>query len=200
MTGRRPAGHSAHAVGRRFATMAAAMSDPAEFPFVIRTFRPPDAAACRRLYVDGLIGGKIADNDTGYDIDAIEAAYLKHPGCHFWVAVAPEGGGPPGAAPAAGEVVGMIGVQAHDEGVGEVRRLRVAASHRRRGIGSALVETALRFCQERHCLKITLDTYMDREPAVQLFKKFRFRLDRTRRVGDKELSYFYLDLYGRRPG
>ena len=34
----------------------------------------------------------------------------------------------------------MIGVQQHDEGVGEIRRLRVGKEHRRKGIGSALVQ------------------------------------------------------------
>ena len=33
------------------------------------------------------------------------------------------------------------------------------------------------------------------KPAVRLFEKFRFRHSRTRKVGDKELMYFYLDLY-----
>ena len=36
----------------------------------------------------------------------------------------------------------MIGVQHHEEGSGEIRRLRVAEGFRRRGIGSALVEAA----------------------------------------------------------
>ena len=41
---------------------------------------------------------------------------------------------------------------------------------RGRGIGSRLVETALRFCHDKQYLKITLDTYMEREPAVRLFE------------------------------
>ena len=57
------------------------------------------------------------------------------------------------------------------------------------------METALRFCQEKQYLKITLDTFMEREPAVRLFEKFRFRHDRSRTVAGKELMYFYLDLY-----
>ena len=36
---------------------------------------------------------------------------------------------------------------------------------------------------------------MEREHAVKLFEKFRFRHDHTRTVGGKELMYFYLDLY-----
>src|SRR5918997_470498 len=94
-----------------------------------------------------------------------------------------------------GELAGMIGVQHHEEGSGEIRRLRVAEGFRRRGIGSALVETAVRFCEERNYLKVTLDTFMEREPAVHLFEKFRFRHFRTRNVAGKDLMYFMLDLY-----
>ena len=159
-------------------------NQPAVPPAAIRSFRPSDLPDCRKLYSEGLVGGRISENDTGTDIDDIEFAYMKSPGSHFWVAEAPEG-----------RVVGMIGVQHHDEGVGEIRRLRVAEEHRRRGIGSALMETALKFCQEKQYLKITLDTFMEREPAIHLFEKFRFRHSRTRRVGDKDLLYFYLDLY-----
>ena len=162
---------------------------PAQIPWGVRDFRPQDLPACRKLYVEGLIGGKLAENDTGFDIDDIEWAYMKLPGNHFWVAETT----PPGGAPA--EVVGMIGVQAHEAECGEIRRLRVRSDYRRRGIGSALVEAALRFCQEKGYLKIQLDTFMEREPAVRLFEKFRFRHSRTRKFGDKELLYFYLDLY-----
>lgn len=170
--------------------MPAGMSTPSDATYHVREFRPDDLPACRKLYVEGLLAGRLAENDTGSDIDDIEWAYMKPAGNHFWV-----------AENAAGEVVGMIGVQAHEEGCGEIRRLRVRSDHRRRGIGSALVEAALRFCQEKGYLKIQLDTFVDREAAVRLFEKFRFRHSRSRKVGEKELMYFYLDLYmGERPG
>ena len=173
------------------------MAGAPDTPFRVRSFRPADQAACRGLYLQGLVGGSIAANDTGTDIDDIEAVYMRHDGNHFWVAESFERAGG-GAAPSGeAEVVGMIGVQHHNDepGVGEIRRLRVSSAHRRKGIGSALVETALRFCQERQYLKVTLDTFMEREPAVRLFEKFRFRHNRTRRLGEKDLMYFYLDLY-----
>ncbi len=160
-----------------------AMTHPADNPFTIRSFRREDTDACRKLYVDGMILGSIADNDTGVDIDDIEAAYMKSPGGHFWV-----------VENSTNEVVGMLGVQ-HYDGAGEIRRLRVRQDHRRRGIGSALLETALKFCHERGYLKITLDTHMEREPAIKLFEKFRFKHQRSRSVAGKELLYFYLDLY-----
>jgi ribosomal protein S18 acetylase RimI-like enzyme len=157
-------------------------------PFVVRSFKREDLAACTQLYREGLLGGKIAENDTGLDIDDIEQAYMTSDGSHFWVA---EQQGD------AWQIVGMIGVQQHDDGVGEIRRLRVRQDCRRRGIGSALVETALKFCRDRGYLKIALDTFMEREPAIKLFEKFHFRHSRTRSVMGKEVMHFYLDLYQR---
>jgi ribosomal protein S18 acetylase RimI-like enzyme len=153
-------------------------------PATLRCFEPKDQAACRRLYVDGLIGRGIADNDTGYDIDHIHDVYMKCPGSHFWVAESPSG-----------QIIGMIGVQHHDDGNGQIRRLRVRSDFQRRGIGAALLETALRFCSEKNYLKVTLDTFVEGESALHLFDKFRFRLDRVRTIGQRELAYFYLDLY-----
>ena len=150
----------------------------------IRSFRDADLPACRRLYREGLLAGKLAENDTGFDIDDISLAYMKKPGSHFWVAQSPED-----------EIVGMIGVQSHEDGVAEIRRLRVAHSHRRRGIGTALVEAAVKFCNEHAYLKVTLDTFVEREPAIKLFEKFRFHHSKTKKVGEKEMLYFYLDLY-----
>lgn len=164
------------------------MEVPANISVSIRSFRPSDAAACKALYLDGLIAGKIAENDTGFDIEDIQSAYMKHPGNHMWVAETPDG-----------LVVGMVGVQQHDAGVGEIRRLRVAVDYRRRGIGQALIETAVAFCREKQYLKIMLDTFMDQAAAVQMFEKFRFQHERTRTVGDKQLMYFYFDLYGGGP-
>ena len=133
------------------------MIEPADNPITIRSFRPADAPACRTLYKEGLIGGTLSPNDTGLDIDDIERAYMKVHGNHFWVAVN-----------AKDEIVGMLGVQHHDEDEGaEIRRLRVRRDHRRRGIGSALLETAIKFCHEQGYLKVTLDTFIEREPVAQ---------------------------------
>src|SRR5688572_9533490 len=153
-------------------------------PVNVRSFRPEDLPDCQRLFVEGLIGGKIAENDTGLDIDDIPSAYMSSPNNHFWVAENMKC-----------QVVGMIGVQQHQMGVGEIRRLRVRQDHRRRGIGFALMEAAVRFCKERQLLKLTLDTYLEREAAIRLFEKLHFKHSRTRTVGEKELLYFYLDLY-----
>ena len=160
------------------------MRDSGEISVVFRSFRPADAKACKILYSEGLIGGKLAENDTAYDMDEIEIAYMKEGAGGFWVAETRDG-----------QIVGMVGVQQHEPGVGEVRRLRVAQSHRRRGIGFKLVETALEFCLDRQYLKVKLDTFMDETAAVSLFEKFRFLHDHTKILGDRQLMYFYLDFY-----
>jgi ribosomal protein S18 acetylase RimI-like enzyme len=167
----------------------------AQVPFTIRSFRREDLPACTQLYVEGLISGRMAENDTGVDIDDIESAYMSSAGSHFWVAETT-----PLADGAARMIIGMVGVQQHEDSVGEIRRLRVAHEFRRRGIGSALVEQALKFCRDRGYLKIALDTFMEREPAIRLFEKFHFRHSRTRNVQGKEVMHFYLDLYQRDGG
>ena len=161
--------------------------DKSSPPWTIRSFRPADLPACRKLYVEGLLGGKLAENDTGLDIDDIDAVYMHTAGNHFWVAEI------------GGQIVGMIGVQHHDQGVGQVRRLRVAREHRRRGIGSALLETAITFCRENQCLKVALDTFTERSAAAEMFQKLGFRPGGTRRAAGKELMYFYFDLYSGQP-
>ncbi len=164
--------------------------DPVDHaPFSIRPFRGGDAAACRRLFAEGRLGDRGPDaDDPGADVEFVEQHYGK-PGSGFWVATCGVGGGD-------GEVLGMIGVLKHDDGTAEVRRLRVDTRFRRRGIGTALVEQALRFCQTSGYLRIIMDTYMERQPAVQLFQKFRFQHGRTRPGKTKDRLYFYLDLYG----
>jgi ribosomal protein S18 acetylase RimI-like enzyme len=156
-----------------------------DIPVTIRSFAPADQPAVYKLYREGLIGDtRIADNDTGFDMDDVESAYMRPAGSHFWVAVNQQG-----------EVVGTIGVQHHEEGSAEIRRLRVRQDHQRRGIGTKLMETAIKYCHENHYLKVTLDTYLDADPATKLFSKFKFRESRSRVVGGKNLRYFYLDLY-----
>jgi ribosomal protein S18 acetylase RimI-like enzyme len=158
-------------------------------PVTVRSYEPRDQEVVKHLYLEGLIGGRIAPNDTGVDIDNVQKAYFSTPGNHLWVAENQKG-----------EVVGMIAVQVHRESEGEIRRLRVRQDHRRRGIGARLLETALEWCKEFGCLKVTLDTYMEREPALKLFEKFKFKHSRTKDVSGKSLLYFYLDLYsGDRP-
>ena len=155
------------------------MDANSNIPVSVRTFSPSDETACKALYRSG---DKVPENDTGADIDDIASAYLKPPGGHFWVAHTPEG-----------EIVGMIGgSRKRASGKSADRAAELAAG---RGIGSLLMEAVLQFCQERQYLKVKLDTFMDQHAAMRLFEKFRFVHDRTKTLGEKQLMYFYLDLY-----
>jgi ribosomal protein S18 acetylase RimI-like enzyme len=156
----------------------------APLQLTIRDYHPADLPACKKLFVEGLLGGTLSENDTGLDIDDIETVYMNTPGNHFWVAENQDG-----------RIIGMIGVQNHSPGVGKVRRLRVAQDCRRRGVGKALMETAIRFCKENQNIKIAFDTFAERTIVVEMFQKLGFVHGGTRHHSGKDLMYFYMDLY-----
>ncbi len=156
--------------------------------FSIRSFQASDLQACQKLYVEGLLGGSLAENDTGIDIDDIESVYMGTEGNHFWVAENQRG-----------QVVGMIGVQQHETNVGQVRRLRVSQDFRRRGIGKALLEKAIGFCRENGHLKVAMDTFAERSIVSDMFTKQGFVLGGTRQAAGKDVLIFYLDLYSGPP-
>jgi ribosomal protein S18 acetylase RimI-like enzyme len=149
-----------------------------------RQARATDMPALRELFVAGMLEGQVPDNDTGADIDNLLEAYFSDDGesC-FWVA---EYGG---------AVVGMVGVQKVGSDTSEIRRLRVRADLRRRGIGMRLMHEAVSFCQRLGYLKVVLDVRFERGPAIALFEKFGFKLARTRDMAGRKMLDFYLDLY-----
>ena len=143
-----------------------------------------DHAAVRDLFENGLIEGFVADNDTGADMENIAEAYFSDDGqSALWVADYDE------------TVIGMIGVQKTAEHGAEIRRLRVRSDYRRQGVGAKLMEQALAFCLHHSYLKVSLDVRIERGPAIALFEKFGFQLNRTREVKGRRLLDFYLDLY-----
>ena len=150
----------------------------------IRTATEADFPAIRKLFNEGLSEGNVPSNDTGADIENITEAYLSDDGMSgFWVAELD------------GEVVGMVGVQQTVDNTAEIRRLRVRADMRRRGIGAELMEQAISFCRHHAYLKVVLDVRLEHEPAIALFSKFAFTLARRREVAGRCMLDFYLDLY-----
>ena len=143
-----------------------------------------DHAAVRDLFENGLIEGFVADNDTGTDMENIAEAYFPDEGqSALWVADYDEA------------VIGMIGVQKTSDHGAEIRRLRVRSDFRRQGVGAKLMEQALQFCLHHSYLKVSLDVRIERGPAIALFEKFGFQLNRTREVNGRRMLDFYLDLY-----
>ena len=170
--------------GRRY-TLPAPPDRPMRVTTTIRSYRREDDHAVQELYACGRLGGAGGMNDTALDMDDIHAAYFGDEGSHFWVAEDPRG-----------RIVGTVGVQQVEPGVGEVRRLRVAPHLRRQGIGTRLLGKAIEFCTVSACVKVTLDTHIARDEAIRLFEKHRFIHRRSQDLEHRELLQFYLDLYG----
>lgn len=142
-----------------------------------------------RLFEDGRVEGQIKDGDTDDDLRDLSTHYFteEDDGGAFWVAEIDQ------------RLIGMVGVRKLGDSAAEVRRLRVDADYRRRGVGTRLMELALTFCQEHGYLKIVLDVRIERAPAIAMFEKFGFKLSRTRDAEGRKLLDFYMDLY-REPG
>ena len=148
-----------------------------------------DDSTVRDLYVNGLLAGQLAPNDTGADIEDIPSAYFQDDRNHFWVAELD------------GRVLGMIGVAQEGEHRGEIRRLRVAPDAQSSGIAERLIEAALAHCTHHGYVKIVFDTRFERDSAMDLFDRFGFQHTRTKAMHGKELLEFYLDLYRqKKPG
>jgi L-phenylalanine/L-methionine N-acetyltransferase len=57
----------------------------------------------------------------------------------------------------------------------------VAASHRRRGIGRALLQRAVDWARENTVAKLELHVFPDNEPAIALYESFGFVREGYRR-------------------
>jgi putative acetyltransferase len=60
--------------------------------------------------------------------------------------------------------------------------LMVAASHRRRGIGRALLEAAVGWAREADVRKLELHVFPHNEPAIRLYEEFGFEREGYRRA------------------
>ena len=57
----------------------------------------------------------------------------------------------------------------------------VAASHRRRGIGRALLEQAVAWARDAGVLKLELHVFPWNEPAIRLYEQFGFEREGLRK-------------------
>jgi RimJ/RimL family protein N-acetyltransferase len=146
--------------------------------FVIRRAEPPDAAGL----VD--LGRAVGSEPGGWLITtedwrsaADERRYLRalrrYEHAAVFVAEAEDG-----------EIVGRLSLardqhpaSSHVADLG----LMVAAAHRRRGIGSALLEEAARWARERGVTKLELHVFPHNEAALALYERFGFEREGYRK-------------------
>jgi RimJ/RimL family protein N-acetyltransferase len=81
---------------------------------------------------------------------------------------------------AADEIVGSLHVGRSSFGYGEIGMM-VSRSWRGRGVGSALVATAIEWARENGLHKLTLSVFPHNEAAIGLYRKFGF-VEEGRRV------------------
>ncbi len=81
-------------------------------------------------------------------------------------------------------VVGNLGL--HPDGAGSAAPgMSVASSWRRRGIGTALLESAARWSREAGLRELRLEAYEANNPAVELYRKFGFVETTPPRPGER---------------
>jgi RimJ/RimL family protein N-acetyltransferase len=78
------------------------------------------------------------------------------------------------------EVVGSLNVEPSRFGFGEIG-MAISRPWRRRGVGSALLETAIDWARDRDMHKLSLSVFPHNEAAIGLYRKFGF-IEEGRRI------------------
>ena len=139
---------------------------------MIRRYRPSDRAAVIGLFREfmwELAPPELGEHFQSYiehaireELGRVEEYYFSRERQGFWVA---------------GEdrVLGMVGIERHTEDAGELRRMAVEQTHRRRGIGRELLACAETFCREAGYRRIVLSTSELQVPAMRLYESSGYR-------------------------
>ena len=99
------------------------------------------------------------------ELGRIEEYYFGRDGQGFWV-VGEE------------RVVGMVGVERHEDDAGELRRMAVEKALRRKGFGRELLATAEVFCRDCGYRRVVLSTSELQVAAMRLYESSGYRLVR----------------------
>lgn len=153
------------------------MNPPATDDLTVRPYAEGDRGAVRELFVRvnrALAPVDMADAFEAYimhsmrdELDRIEAHYVV-PGGGFWVACKH------------GRIVAMFGLEAHGEGVFELRRMYVDTDMRRQGIARRLLGEAERLAAGLGGSAIKLSTSELQQAALKLYENAGYR-----RVGEE---------------
>ena len=153
-------------------------------PLVIRTYEPRDRQQVWELHQEGLrdTGALYPGADPKWDDDLrdIEAVYLGE-GSHFWVVEED------------GRLIGMTAIVREDE-TARLRRMRVTAARRRKGLGQRLLEIAEDFCRSQGYKSIVLDTTDRQRAAQRLYEKNGYVRTGERPLGEMRMVFYRKEL------
>lgn len=91
-------------------------------------------------------------------------------------------------------IVGTLGVKAEDSKTAILRRLFVAPTHRKKGIGGGLLQEALQFCRREGFREIVIRTSAQMKRAMDLCSSLGFKEDGRWNLGSATLVRFHLRL------
>lgn len=143
--------------------------------FSIRRYESRDYDDVWRLHLEGVRQTRtIAPELPGYDDDLrdIETSYLCD-GSNFWVVETRDG------------LVGMTALQRVNDRTGRLRRMRVTADWRGRGVARALLDVAVEFSRANGYERMILDTTEQQTDAHRLYERYGFT-----RTGERMLGPF----------
>jgi GNAT superfamily N-acetyltransferase len=149
----------------------------------LRTYKPADRDAVWQLHVDGLnqTGSFAFHPQMDDDFDDIHGIYLDGTG-DFLVAEVDD------------RVVAMGALRRVDECTAEVKRMRVALEHQRRGMGERILETLIARARELGYRRLVLDTSPKQIPAQRLYEKKGFRRFVPAGRDQSEILFYELNL------
>ncbi|HEU4758677.1 MAG TPA: GNAT family N-acetyltransferase [Dehalococcoidia bacterium] len=149
---------------------------------VFRTCEPSDQEQVWRLHQEGLrdTNAVVPNAQPHWDDDLknIERTYLGE-ASHFWVVEEQ------------GRLIGMLAIRGLGPGTAELKRMRVAAECRRRGLGQRLLEIAEQFCHQAGYLRIVLDTTDRMVDARHLYEMNGYTL--VRRMPIPTMTMFFYE-------
>jgi GNAT superfamily N-acetyltransferase len=121
--------------------------------------------------------------DPKYDADLtrLEEVYLGE-GANFWVVAAPE------------SLVGMAAISRVDAATGRLRRMRVTAAWRRKGVARALLDEAISFCRACGYERLILDTTEHQTAAQRMYENAGFTKLGQRSLGPFTIYDYALEL------
>jgi len=150
----------------------------------LRRYEAADHDQVWALHREGVLdegGNPKVDPKYDADLRRLEEVYLGE-GANFWVVEAPD------------SLVGMAAISRVDATTGRLRRMRVTAVWRRKGVAKALLNEAIDFCRACGYKRLILDTTEHQTGAQRMYESAGFvKLD-ERSLGPFVVYDYALDL------